>query len=590
MGGIGRILSLDGLRDSVRTYSLRKFRSDFVAGLTVAVIDLPQAMAYALIAGVPPQYGIYTTVIQGVIGALLSTSQRVTTGPTNTQSLLIASAVARAMGADQNPEIYLQLVFCLTLMKGLIQIGFALARFGDLVRFISRSVILGVASGAGVLIIVGQIGALIGIERDHASRLPGVVGAIASYGSNLAHPNMLTLAIGAACIAIVIGGRFISKFVPGALIAVVLSAAAVAVFGWSDQVRVVGEVAGGLPDLIWPIFPDWGLVSALIPGALALAMMGGIEAIAIGKTLAHRTGDRINANQEFLAQGAAGLVGSFTQCMPASGSFTRSALIHDAGAASRFAAVIDALLVGVIFFSLAYYAQFIPLAALAAVLFVVALGLIDFRYPFRTWQADRSDAVVFLATFLATLLLPLEYAIFAGIFLNIAFYLRSAARLHIAEMVPTDTGTFFERPIYDKAGNRQVIFVQLEGELFFAVADDLHDQLTALRNSGVRVVILRLKRTHSIDASILHVLELFVREMRDRNGHVLLCGLKPDLKRQLAGYGLINLIGKDNVFETGGGVFTSAKRAVERARKLVDRSIDTTHLKLDDEDEIEYQI
>jgi sulfate permease, SulP family len=334
-----------------------------------------------------------------------------------------------------------------------------------------------------------------------------------------------------------------------------------------------------------PINPFLGLEAAyaLLPGALALALLGGIESIAIGKTIAARTGESIVANQEFFAQGLKNFLTSFFQCIPGSGSFTRSILDYEAGAETRFAAVMNAIFVGVIVLTLGRFATFIPLAALAAVLFVVAFGLIDWRYPLRVWRADRSDAVVFLVTALSTIFLPLEYAIFLGIFLNIAFYLRSSARLHIAEMIPTPAGSFVERPIFDEAGNRQVVFVQLEGELFFAVADDLHERLASLRRSDVRVVILRLKRTHSIDASVLYVLERFVRDMHAANKHVLLCGIRDEVRHALVGYGLIRLIGRDNVFQAGGGVFTSAKRALSRARQLLDRPFDEpSHPALDD--------
>jgi SulP family sulfate permease len=577
---------------TTRNYSARKFRRDLVAGLTVAVVELPQAMAYALIAGAPPQYGIYTSIIQGVLGALLTSSEHLTTGPTNTQSLLIASAVSRVVdptGSGAAAPLYLQLVFCLTFLKGVIQLTMSAVGFGDLVRFISRSVILGVASGAGVLILAGQLGNLLGVAPAGPSTLPGALGSLHKLGANLLHPNWTAVAIGLGGVALILGGRAVSKFIPGALIAVVLSAAAVMAFGLEGKVATLGTLPATLPAFTWPV-ADWSLFAGLIPGALALSLLGGIETIAIGKTLATRSGERIDPNQEFFAQGLKNLLSSFFQCIPGSGSFTRSALDYEAGAETRYAAVMNAVFVGVLYFAFASYAQHIPYAALAAVLFSVAFGLIDFRYPLRIWRADRSDAVVYLVTFAATVLLPLEYAIFIGIFLNIAFYLQSSARLHMAEMVPTAGGTFLERDIYDAAGNRQVVLLQLEGELFFAVADELQDQLTRLRRSGARVVILRLKRTHSVDASVLHVLENFAKDTQRTGGHVLLCGMRPELTDRLRAYGLVRAIGEDNVFATGGGTFTSVRQALRRARHLVGNSIDTAGIKVDDEDEAEYQI
>ncbi len=579
--------------NTVRHYSASKFRRDLVAGLTVSVVELPQAMAYAIIAGVPPQYGIYTSVIQGIVGALLSSSNHVTTGPTNTQSLLIASAVTRALGSDLPPHLagplYLQMVICLSLMKGVLQLFFAAARLGELLQFVSRSVIIGVAVGAGALIIVGQLPHLLGVTSYRISTLPGVVGQAEDLWRVIGGIDWRTLTIGAAAVLIMLVGKSFGRMFPSALTAVIATTVLTVVMGWNGQVSQVGQLPAGFPMPGLPIV-TWQDIQTLLPGALALALLGAIETVAIAKTLAARSGDQINANHEFFAQGAANLAGSFFSCFPGSASFTRSALDHDAGAATRFAGVFNALIVATLFLAFGHYAAMIPLASLAAVLMVVAVGLIDLRSIFRIARADRSDAIVCVVTILATMLLPLEYAIFTGIFLNIAFYLRTSSRLHIAEVVQTDTGGFIERPIYDREGTKKIMFIQLEGELYFAIADQLRDQLAALRRSGVRVIIIRLKQCHSIDATVLHVLEEFAGDMRRHNGHILLCGVRPEVMKTIRAYGLDTTIGNANLFDSHTGVFTSAKKALIRARELVGGSIDASNIRIDEEGEITYDI
>ncbi|WP_428938808.1 SulP family inorganic anion transporter [Fontivita pretiosa] len=576
---------------TIRHYNLHKLRKDLLAGLTVCVVEIPQAMAYALVAGVPPVYGIYSSILQGVIGAMLSSSEHLTTGPTNTQSLLIASAATRV--AQLSPTAYLELVFGLTLIKGLIQVAFAAARLGDLVRYVSRSVIVGVAAGAGVLIAVGQLPNLLGVSPATESSLPGAIGALERLWPNLAQTNPLSVMIGLGAIAVVVGLRLISRFAPGALLAVVLSGGVVALAGWSDRVSIIGSLPRGFPGFH---IPQISLNDArgLFAGALALAILGLLESVAIGKSIAAHTGERIDPNQEFFAQGVKNALTSFFQCIPGSGSFTRSALDYAAGAETRFAAVFNALFVAAIFFCFADYARFIPLSSLAGVLMVIGYRLIDWRFVARIARTSRPDAIVCFATILATILAPLEFAIFVGIFLNIAMYLRTASRLHMAEMVqaPGSSGTFLERPLPDRFdGQQKVVFLQLEGDLFFAVADELQDHLTALAlTRSVRVVILRLKRTHSIDATVLHVLERFVRDMRDQGRHVVLCGVRPELMRTLRAYGLIDLLGSDNVFEAGPGVFTSARRAVARARQLGAGSFDISGVDLEDSEEWAYTI
>ena len=572
--------------ETAKQYNLTKFRKDLMAGLTVSVVELPQSMAYALLAGVPPQYGIYTSVIQGVIGALLSSSEHMTTGPTNTQSLLIASAVTRLADPTADPATYLRLVFTLALLKGIIQLTFAAAQMGAMVRYVSRSVIVGLTGGAGVLIVVGQLPKLFGLD---VSRAPHRLGGALGEAEKLLHHglaiNPKALAIGLASLVIVLGIRAISKLLPGSLLAVVTGGVLVALMGWVPQdLPLVGSLPRTFPSLSVPR-ASWAEVEGLLGGALALALLGMLESVSIAKSIAAQTGERISANQEFFAQGLTNAVSSFVQCMPGSGSFTRSALDHAAGAETRFAAVYNALFVGLLFWVAAGWAKFIPLASLAAVLIVIGWRLIDWQYIPRMLRASRADAIVCGITFAGALVVPLELAIFLGVFLNLALYLRTASRLHVSEMIYRPGGVFHERPIVDKhTGERQVVFLQLEGDLFFAVADELAERLNALAKSPIRVVILRLKRTHSIDATVLDVLERFVAEMKARGGYVVLCGVKFELMTVLRASGLFDRIGRENVFPTGGGVFTSAKLALARARELVGRSIDTTAVESDPDD------
>ena len=597
---------------TIAHYDRTKFRKDVVAGLTVSVVELPQAMAYAVIAGVPPTYGIYASILQGVLGALLSSSEHLTTGPTNTQSLLIAAALGEgALGVKLDPARYLQLAFALTVMKGLFQLAFWAGRFGRLVRLISRSVIVGIATGAGVLIVSGQLAAFLGVRRGPESpNLIGLPADIARLWPNLGHADPRAAGIGLGTIALVVVARRINRFLPGALLAIVLSSLLVWWRGWGDELRTVGALRAQFPSFDAPPF-DWPTIRALASGALALAILGGIESVAIAKSLAGRSGEKIDANREFFAQGLKNTITGFFQCIPGSASFTRSALDYDAGAETRFAAVLNALFVAAMFFIVAPAARFIPYAALAGVLLVVAWGLMEPRYFFRVWRADRSDAIVFAATLLATLLIPLQYAVFVGIGLNVAFYLRSSARLHLIEMTPTATGGFreraieesaddstdrydLERAIRDKKGRRQIVFLQLDGDLFFATAESLQDRLDAIARGGVRFIVLRLKRCHAIDASALHVLDRCARELRESGGQLLLCGIRADVMRGLVGYGLAETVGADNLFASDDDLFASSRRALARAeslsKRLTQTSIDADRYTLTTAAEIEYQI
>jgi len=571
------------LSHTARHYNLGKLRGDAVAGMTVAVVALPQSMAYAIIAGVPPIYGIYTVVIQSLIAAPLSSHPLLAVGPMITQSLLVSSIVTRLEGSG-DPAVYLSLTIALTLFKGLLQLGMAVFRLGDLVKYVSQSVIVGFTAGAAVLIITGQLGAFLGVSTPTTpDQWPGLVGVYQRVVPQLGHASLWSVLLGLGALGVVVGSRFISRLVPGPLLAIGLGALAVYLAGWTaEDFSLLPPLPTGLPELSWPHLAH---AEALLGGAMALALMGLMEAYAICKTLSSQTGGKVDANRELYSQGLTNGISSFFGCIPGSGSFSRAALNAYAGGQTLVANVFNALFVVLVFLLLAPAAKFIPMSAIAAILFVVAWGLIDVRYFVRAAVSSRADLLVCVGTLGATLFLPLKYAVFLGIALNIAFYLRRASQLQVQEMVQTAAGPFLERPLHARSGEKPVVFLQVEGSLFFALADELDERFTALLNSPVRVVVLRLKRTHSIDATVLGVLDRFVRQMHDRDKHIVLCGVRPELMQRLEAFGIIGLIGKDNVFETSYGVFTSAKAALNRAKQLVHDSIDIDDLPLEDETE-----
>lgn len=556
------------LTQTLRGYQRADLPKDVLAGLTVAVVDLPQSMAFALVAGVAPIYGLYTSIVLGMLGALFTSSRFLSVGPTNTQSLLVAAIVSRL---TSDPRLYLQMAFGLTLLKGVIQLAFAAARMGRLVRYVSRSVMIGFTAGAGMLIIVGQVPIFLGLPpsnpiRHHA--LPGLLGAVQLIATQLPAINPRAVALGLVGFALMVGSKRFSRGVPGSLLAVVVSAFVVWIAGFGEgDVPLVGGLPRGLPAFALPRL-DVAQLESLLPGALALALLGMLESVMIAKTVGPRALQPIDADQELFGQGFANFVGGWFQCLPGSGSFSRTALQHSAGAQTRLANVFCASFNALAFLTLAPAARYIPSAALAAILLVIGASLIDLPAITRIVRASRADAVVCGVTFLAALVLPLSYAIYFGIFLSIALYLRHASRLHLIELVPTEGGSFEERPLH--AARTEIVFVQLEGDLFFALADDLAEQLGRLHQGSTRVAILRLKRTRWIDASVLFVLENFVNAMRARGGYVLLCGVRPELRQRLGNFGLLSVIGEANVFATEASVFASAKQAFRRANELVD--------------------
>ncbi|MCB9734977.1 MAG: SulP family inorganic anion transporter [Deltaproteobacteria bacterium] len=555
---------------TVRDYRLADLPYDLLAGLTVSVVDLPQSMAFALIAGVPAVYGLYTAIFLAFLGALFTSSRFLSVGPTNTQSLLVAATVARL---SDEPATYIQMVVALTLVKGIIQLAFAAARMGQFVRYVSATVMVAFTAGAGVLIFAEQVPAFLGFARTHGEHhLPGVLDVFWDVGAHADVIAWQAILLGVGSLAVILIVKRISHKLPGPLFAVVLSALVVTLAGW-DQVGVVGEIPRGLPGFSVPDV-DLRTIERLLPGAFALALLGMLESVAIAKSIAHRTGQRIDADQEFFGQGFANLVGAFLQCMPGSGSFSRTALQYTVGARTRVASIFCAIANAVFFLALAPLAFHIPLASLAAILFYVAWKLVDVRSMWRIAKASRRDGAVALATFGSALLLPLTYAIYVGIFLNIALYLHRSSQLHLLQMVPVAPGSFREETVApDASHDDDILILQLEGDLFFGIADELEDRLRAVELGPTRVVIFRMKRTHSIDAAILFVLERFVERMHERGRHVLFCGVPPDVRRAIRGFGLEARVGDAAVWDAVPDWFVTTRLALERARELV-RAID----------------
>ena len=392
------------------SYSWLKLRRDAFAGLTVAVVAIPQSMAYALIAGVPPVYGIYTLIIQSFLGALFNSNPFLSVGPVNTQSLLVASTVYGIFGPpEKDPQTYLQLAVGLTLLKGIFQMAFAFARLSNLVRYVSQSVIVGFTSGAGVLIIAGQLPHFLGIQiPTSTSGYPGIIDKIITIGPHLHQMQMTPLLLGSTVLAMVVGMRVLSRLMPGPLLGIVVAAAIVYLAGWSPaEVPTIEPLAVALPGLQIPNI-SWKEAEMLVGGAIALAVLGLMEAYSIGRTLSTRSATRINATQELASQGVTNFISSFFTCIPGSGSFSRSSLNYYAGAVTLYSGVFNAAFCAFIYLILAKQAQFIPLTSLAAVLFVIGYSLIDWRYIIRVFRSNRIDAAVCATTLIATLSLPLQ--------------------------------------------------------------------------------------------------------------------------------------------------------------------------------------
>ncbi len=412
------------------TYGWSGARKDLLAGLTVAAISLPQAMAYALIAGIDPRYGLYSAIVVTAIASVFGSSSQLINGPTNAISLVVFSALAFL---DPNAPLgtAYEATFLLAAMVGTIQILVAVFKLGDLTRYISESVVLGFMAGAGFLVALSQIGNLFGLQERGTGN------------QHLLHRLWLTLAdggpvnssaliIGLGTVILVLVLRKVTRtyHLPRVdmLLALTVAAIVAARFGWSEPdangksiVAVVGSLPAGLP---LPHVPEFHLswLREMSGSALAIALLGLLEALAIAKSIAGQTRQKLDYNRQCLAEGLANLGGGFFQCLPGSGSLTRSAINFQAGAVSRCSGVFAAGAVALVVLLFAPLARFIPKAALAGILLVTAAGLIDRRRLLRALRASRYDAGLVLVTAFAAVFVSVEFSILIGVAISILMF------------------------------------------------------------------------------------------------------------------------------------------------------------------------
>lgn len=576
-GGRGETLfRLVPALDSLRSYTFRDLRCDAVAGLTVAALAVPQAMAYALVAGTGPEFGLYTAIVMTAVGALLDSSKQLINGPTNAIAIALLSALAPIPQEQKVPAAIL-----MALLVGVIQTGITLWRLGDLTRYVSHAVIVGFLLGAAVLLVLDQLKNLLGLAGHGQENAPFLqqFWQTMTDGGPVHYP---TLAIGLAAIALLLILRRISHRLrirlPEFLMVMAVLALAVWAFDLEESgVKVIGALPRGLPSFQLPML-DFGLVRQLAGSALAIALLGLLEAIAMAKAIAVQTGQKLDINQQCLSEGLANLTGSFFQCFPGSGSLTRSTINQQAGAVTQWSGVISAGAVAAALLLFAPLAHFIPRSALAGILMVSAYRMVDRKQLRYYLRATRFDAGIVLITALAAVAISVEFCILIGTMLSFVLYVPRAARLHLNELTVTPERVIRERTAGDPPCGRIVIF-DLEGEMFFGSSPELERHFARIEEravEGVRIVVLRLKRARNPDAVCLDVIDLFAQRLAQRKIILLLCGVRLEVAQVLGDSGLANRIGAAHIFHEDDAVGSSTLDAVRFAYDLLGEDLCAT--------------
>ncbi len=530
----------------LRGYDGENLRPDLLSGLTVAVVLLPQAIAYAMIAELPPQMGLYTAIVTAVVGALWGSSRHLHTGPTNAASLLVLSSLL-AVAQPGTPEFIVAAGY-MAIIVGVIRLAMGLARMGVLVNFVADSVIVGFTAGAGILISFNQLRHLLRLDYASVPELGRTI-ALMLDGIDQTHLPSLALGLGTALIMAVL--KRWMKAMPGALIGMVTAAAVTGVAGLQEQgVQVLGALPRSLPPLAGLPILDFDLIWKLTPGALAIAAIGLVEAMSIGRAVAAQTDQRLDSNQEFVGQGLANIVAGFFSGYTASGSFTRTAVNYESGARTPLAAVFSGLWVLVFALALAPLAAYLPRASLAGVLLVTAWGMIDRGEMRRILRTSKGDSSIMVATLAATLLFPLEFAVLSGMLVSFARFLIKTSTPGVYPVVPDENFRHFVRthgaPVCPQLG-----VLEIEGSLYFGAVHHIEEAIRANQDGHPtqRFLLLRMHMVDHCDVSGIHMLESVVKSYRKRGGDVYLEGVRPGVRHMVGLYGFDRMLGSENMLD-----------------------------------------
>lgn len=525
-------------------------KADLMAGLTGAIVVLPQGVAFATIAGMPPIYGLYAGMVPAIIAALFGSSWHLVSGPTTAASIVLFSLLSTH--AEPGSMAYVQLAVTMTFFVGVTQLGLGLIRMGTLVNFISHSVIIGFTTGAGLLIASNQLHNFFGVNIPRGSDFTHTLFLLFQ---NLGETNVNVLAISTTTLLV---GIMVKKYLPRVPFMIVAIAAGgfvaqaidATITGPSGITRV-GALSASLPPFS---MPDFSLETFRIlgPGIIAITILALTEAISIAQAMALRSGQTIHADQEFIAQGLSNIAGSFFSAYVATGSFNRSGLNYDSGAKTPVAAASSGLILIVLVTLVAPMASFIPNAAMAGVLFLVAWNLVDLHHIHQTFRTSRSETIIMCATFLSTLFFSLEDAILFGVLLSLGIYLARTSRPKMLVRVP-DSNHPHRRFIASTNGVEcsHIRVLRLDGSIFFAAIPAIREQMADLALPHVHLIIIA-SGINFIDLSGAEFLALESTKRRKAGGGLYLVRLKAGSAKLLETGGYLETIGKENVFNSKG--------------------------------------
>lgn len=533
-------------------------RDDFFSGLTNAAIVLPQGVAFAIIAGLPPEYGLFTAIVVTIVASLWGASMVMVSGPTTAISAVVFATLSEF--AMPGSGAYIALALTLTFMVGLLQFGAGLAGLGGLIAFVSHSVIVGFTAAAALLIGASQLAGSLGIVTEGGG---GVLERLERVFTHISDFNPAALAVTGVTFAAIIIVTKLDKRLPAYIFALVAGAIAAFLLGGEGAgLRLFDPLSGVIPALTSPSFSPsvWG---DLLPGAAAVAFVGLLEAISIGKSFALRRGERYDSNQEIIGQGLSNIAGSFLQSYAGSGSFTRSGLNAESGAKTPTAAMFAAVILFAALFVIAPLVRFVPVPAMATIILYVAWKLINLNEIRHIVRSSRSETLILSATFLTGVLSELDFAILVGVLVSLAVFLNKSAHPSVGVGAPMDVdGRRVFRNVYsnDLAECPEIVNLRIEGPLFFGSVEHVDETFREVedRFGRKRSVILNLKGVGKIDLTGADFLLNECRAARARGQDFYIIASHKSSLQSLRRLHVSEVVGADHIHGTKGGAIKAA--------------------------------
>lgn len=596
-------LSLTPFKKELTDYSWPTFRSDACAAMSVAMITVPQAMAYALLAGLPLSCGLFAAIYSSFIAALFGSSRQLVVGPSNAIAILVQTGISeilftyyRNLSGAERDAMAMQLLVQLAFLVGIFQIIVAGFKLGRMTQFISHSVVVAYITGTALAVMINQSFTILGIPR-----LLGV-NSLYEKGSflfsHLQLTHLPTLFIGISSLLVLIILKRLNKRIPAGVVMLAFSGMLVyavePIFQHFElqsfdpyheellhTVMLVGDsgvLSDVLPSIQWPMF-NMAIINALLPTAFAMALLSVMETTSVAKTIAAGSGQRLSNNQEILGIGLGNLVSSFVAGLPVSGSLSRSGLIYSNGAQTRIAAILNAVFVAIIIAIFGFLVTRIPLAALAALLLAIAVNLIRMKQFLLCVKATSSDAIVTWTTLLACIFLSFDLAFYIGIFISIATYLNKSAVPQLIEFEVDESGELRSIASEEVMVHKKIRIIKVEGELFFGAADIFQSTLKSLAEDDTmtRVIVLQLKNARDIDATGCLALEQLCDYLRNSGRHLIACGITDSVWEVLGASDVVEHLGRENLF-----IFDDKhphhylQKALQRAEELSKQTLDVS--------------